>query len=157
MAKYSFVSTWRIFAPIDQVWEVIHATMRWPERWRGVEQVIELKRGDPDGIGGVQKYTWKSILPYRLSFEVEATRIVKPTLAEGKATGDLAGKGTWLLSQKGEITTVTYLWDVSTTRFWMNLLAPIARPFFSWNHNVIMRWGGQGLASRLKTHLLSLK
>ena len=28
----------------------------------------------------------------------------------------------------------------------MNLIAPIARPFFSWNHNVVMGWGGEGLA-----------
>jgi hypothetical protein len=31
----------------------------------------------------------------------------------------------------------------------MNLLAPIAKPFFSWNHNVVMGWGGEGLAKRL--------
>jgi len=49
----------------------------------------------------------------------------------------------------GEITTVRYDWKVETTKQWMNLLAPIARPFFNWNHNVVMGWGGEGLAKRL--------
>jgi hypothetical protein len=33
----------------------------------------------------------------------------------------------------------------------MNYLSPIARPIFSWNHNVVMRWGGEGLAKQLGT------
>ena len=29
-----------------------------------------------------------------------------------------------------------------------------ARPFFAWNHDVIMRWGGEGLAKLLGTPLI---
>jgi hypothetical protein len=36
----------------------------------------------------------------------------------------------------------------------MNLLAPVARPFFSWNHDVVMGWGGKGLAQQLGVELL---
>jgi hypothetical protein len=35
----------------------------------------------------------------------------------------------------------------------MNLLAPIARPFFRWNHDTIMRWGAEGLAKKLNSRL----
>ena len=42
-----------------------------------------------------------------------------------------------------------YDWQVDTTQAWMKLMAPVARPFFAWNHDVIMRWGAQGLAKRL--------
>ena len=45
--------------------------------------------------------------------------------------------------------------SVQTTKGWMNLLAPIARPVFSWNHNVVMNWGAKGLASRLGTGVVS--
>lgn len=41
---------------------------------------------------------------------------------------------------------MTYEWVVRTTERWMNLLAPLARPAFAWNHNVVMRQGGEGLA-----------
>jgi hypothetical protein len=41
---------------------------------------------------------------------------------------------------------VTYDWNVGTTQQWMNVLAPILKPLFSWNHNVIRAWGGEGLS-----------
>jgi hypothetical protein len=37
----------------------------------------------------------------------------------------------------------------------MNLLAPLARPVFAWNHDVVMRWGGEGLARLLGTRLVA--
>ena len=40
------------------------------------------------------------------------------------------------------VTAVVYEWNVSTTKPWMNLLAPIARPLFAWNHDWVMRNGG---------------
>ena len=56
---------------------------------------------------------------------------------------------------KGSVTdserVVRYDWDVSTTRRWMNVLAPLARPLFEINHHAIMRWGGEGLARLLGT------
>ena len=50
----------------------------------------------------------------------------------------------------GGSTRVRYDWRVKTTKPWMNLLAPVARPFFKWNHDVIMGWGEEGLRKRLK-------
>ena len=44
------------------------------------------------------------------------------------------------------MTAVVYEWNVRTTKPWMNLLAPIARPVFAWNHDWVMRNGGEGLA-----------
>jgi hypothetical protein len=31
----------------------------------------------------------------------------------------------------------------------MNLLSPLARPLFKWNHDVVMGWGAEGLKKRL--------
>lgn len=47
-----------------------------------------------------------------------------PRELELQAEGDLAGPGRRELQQQGEVTTVRYLWDVQTTRPWMNLVAP---------------------------------
>ena len=52
-------------------------------------------------------------------------------------------------------TLVRYNWDIRTTRRWMNLLAPVARPVFSWTHDELMREGGQSLARRLGLDLAS--
>jgi hypothetical protein len=37
----------------------------------------------------------------------------------------------------------------------MNALAPLARPAFAWNHDYVMRGGGEGLAHRLGCRLLA--
>jgi hypothetical protein len=37
----------------------------------------------------------------------------------------------------------------------MNLLSPVARPVFRWNHDYVMRTGGEGLARLLGARLLS--
>src|SRR5712691_2329641 len=141
MAGYHFLTTWCVDAPIERVFEVIHDAERWPEWWRGVERVVELVKGDDDGVGSVSRYTWRSRLPYSLEFDMRATRVERPWLIEGEADGELAGVGRWRLFE-GQGTAVTYEWDVRTTNRWMNALAPIARPVFGWNHDVVMRQGG---------------
>ena len=40
-----------------------------------------------------------------------------------------------------------YEWNVATTKAWMNLLAPVARPVFEWNHDWVMARGGEGIAA----------
>jgi hypothetical protein len=37
----------------------------------------------------------------------------------------------------------------------MNLLAPVARPIFAWNHHAVMRNGGVGLTRKLGARLVA--
>lgn len=157
MASYSFVTIWRIEAPIESVYDAIEKSERWPSWWKGVVDVKKLKEGDEDGVGSVYRYTWKSFLPYKLIFETTTTVVDRPHRLEGEASGELAGSGRWRIAQKGEVTTVRYDWQIKTTKAWMNLLAPIARPIFAWNHDVVMRQGGEGLARLLSARLISNK
>jgi carbon monoxide dehydrogenase subunit G len=153
-ASYHFVSTWCLDAPIERVWEVLNDPGRWPEWWPGVERVERVAAGNGDGIGRVDRYTWRSRMLYRLRFCVETTRIEPPFLLAGRASGDLAGDGRFRLYD-GRGTAVVYEWSVETSRTWMNALAPVARPAFVWNHDTIMRAGGCGLARRLGARLVA--
>jgi uncharacterized protein YndB with AHSA1/START domain len=154
MPGYRFLTTWCLGAPIEPVWDAIYDSERWPQWWRGVERVVELAPGDEDNLGRRAAYTWRSRLPYELTFEVELTRQQRPHLLAGEASGELAGTGTWRLSEGGGVTTVLYDWDVHTTRFWMNVLAPLARPVFARNHDWVMKRGGEGLARLLDAPLI---
>lgn len=156
MADYEFVTVWRVDAPIEAVWDAILHSERWPAWWEGVERVEELEPGDEQGVGSLRRYTWKSRLPYRLVFDMRTTRVERPVALEGAAGGELEGTGRWQLSQEDAVTTVRYEWKVRTTRPWMNVLAPIARPFFEWNHDIVMRQGGEGLARLLGARLVSV-
>ena len=71
------------------------------------------------------------------------------------AIGELQGRGLWQLSIESDETIVRYDWNVETTKRWMNLLSPVARPLFEWNHNVVMGWGAEGLERRLGTRVMA--
>jgi uncharacterized protein YndB with AHSA1/START domain len=154
MTSYSFATIWRIEAPIDQVWDAIHDVERYPAWWPNVKHVTKLAPGDERGIGARMRFVYKSRLPYTLEFETVATRLERPHLMEATSSGELVGTGRWTLSQEGPVTTARYDWNVRTTRRWMEVLAPVARPFFEWNHNVSMEDGGKGLARLLGARLL---
>jgi hypothetical protein len=150
MATYKFVTIWPVDAPLENVWnEILHSEF-WPAWWKGVENVVELKRGNKSGVGSVRRYTWKSRLPYRLTFDLETMRVEPMSLIDGVATGELEGRGLWRFFADGSGTVVVrYDWQVRTTKLWMNLLSPLARPLFKWNHDVVMGWGAEGLKKRL--------
>lgn len=149
MAAYEFVTVWRFDSPLAPVWDLIYRAEGWPGWWRGVLRVEVLREGGAGRVGAVSRYTWKSRLPYLLTFEMETTRVEPQALIEGRARGELAGRGLWRFSHDAGVTTVRYDWNVETTRRWMNLLAPLARPVFRWNHDVVMGWGAEGVARRL--------
>jgi uncharacterized protein YndB with AHSA1/START domain len=150
VTSYAFTTIWTLQAPIEAVWEAITASERWPEWWPFLESVVEITPGDSAGLGAIRRYRWRGAIPYRLTFEIMVARVERPILLEGIASGDLEGIGRWTLSEQGDNTTrVQYDWQVRTTKAWMNLLAPLARRIFAWNHDRVMRGGGAGLAAYL--------
>jgi hypothetical protein len=154
VADYHFVSIWQIQAPIEPVWEEIYHAERWPVWWKYVVGVDELEPGAADGVGRRLRLLFRTRLPYTLGFEVCVTRAQPPWELQAEATGELEGTGRWTLTSAEGGTLVRYYWDIRTTRWWMNLLAPVARPVFSWNHDELMREGGQGLARQLGAKLV---
>jgi carbon monoxide dehydrogenase subunit G len=154
MADYHYVSTWQLQAPIERVWTAISELEHLPAWYPAVEEVQTLAPGDEQGVGSRVGYLIKGRLPMRLAFEATIVRVVPPRELELRAEGELAGTGRWLLDQQGDTTTVRYLWDVRTTKPWMNLVAPVARPLFTWNSKGVMLEAGQGLARFLEVPLV---
>lgn len=155
VVRYSFLTTWLLDAPVEPVWNAIYDTDAWPAWWRGVRRVEELVPRGPDGVGGISRFTFRSALPYDLVFEMRSVRVEHHRLLEGVASGELAGVGRWRFFVQPRTTAVTYEWDVETTSWWMNLLGPVGRPVFAWNHDRVMRAGGEGLAARVGARLLT--
>jgi hypothetical protein len=153
MASYAFLTTWVLDAPIQQVFDVLKDSKGYPDWWKGVTSCEVLEPAGADGIGELDRFSWKSVLPYTLTFDIRATRIESPYLIEGEASGELEGVGVWRLYE-GRGTAVTYDWRVRTTKRWMNALGPLPRPAFVWNHDLVMRQGGVGLARRLGVPLI---
>jgi uncharacterized protein YndB with AHSA1/START domain len=155
VADYRFLTTWLLESPREPVWEAIYDQERWPQWWRGVEEVEEHDGGDDGGVGAVARMVWKSLLPYRVEFEITTTHVERPHLLQADAVGELSGVGRWRLFERDGVTAVLYEWNVATTKPWMNLLAPVARPIFEWNHDWVMTRGGEGIAKLLGCRLLA--
>ena len=149
-SRYQFVTTWTIPAPAERIWKELMAPEQWPTWWRGVERVDLVKPGaGAHGVGAVRDYTWRSALPYQLTFRMETIRVEPCRLIEGQATGELEGSGCWRLTPGKTGTKVEYDWQVVANKWWMRWLAPLARAAFEWNHDVVMEWGRQGLMRRV--------
>jgi uncharacterized protein YndB with AHSA1/START domain len=153
VADYEFLTTWCVNAPIEAVFDLLHDAVRYPRWWEGVVSVEVLEHGDETGVGELSHFVWRSVLPYSLGFDLRVTRVTRPYVIEGHASGELEGVGTWRLYD-GEDVAIVYDWRVRTTKRWMNVGGPLARPAFSWNHNLVMRQGGAGLAAELGATLL---
>lgn len=147
---YRLRSHWVFEAPLASVWEAILQAESWPLWWPGIESVRTLAPGDAGGLGACRLWRCKSALPYRLSFATRVTRIEPLQCIEGEVEGELEGLGCCRLWREGGLTRVCHDWQVRTTPPWMNLLAPLARPLFRWNHDALMRAGGRGLARQLQ-------
>lgn len=152
MGQYEFLTTWCLDAPIEAVFDVLNDSAGYPRWWKGVQSVEVLEARD--GVGRLDRFSWRSVLPYSLSFDLRTTRVERPHLIEGRASGELEGVGTWRLFE-GRGTAVVYEWRVRTTRPWMNIAGPLARPAFAWNHDLVMRQGGYGLATELGATLVA--
>jgi uncharacterized protein YndB with AHSA1/START domain len=150
--QYAFVTEWTLAAPIGAVWSELSRPEAWPEWWPGVVRVELVEPGDAAGLHAYRRVTMKSALPYALTFTVRTVRLDEPTAIEVQADGELRGTGLWLLRPTAGGTIARYEWNVETTKPWMRWLAPIARPIFARNHDVIMRWGLDGLRRRLAQH-----
>lgn len=149
MAEYRFVTRWRLNAPTQAVWDVLNDAMRYPEWWPSYKSAQHLTPGIT-GVGSVSEYVVRGPLPYDVRYRVEVTHYDPPREAAFKALGDLVGDGRLVYTPDGDGTLVTVYWNVRTSGFWLNLLAPLFRGLFAWNHNTVMRIGEQALIRRLQ-------
>ena len=152
-SHYEFTTRWEIPAPVEKVWELLMVPERWPQWWRGVKDVRLLQPAiDASGVGAIRDYTWRSRLPYDLTFTMETTCVDPFSRIEGIARGELSGFGCWQFKFESGVTHVRYDWTVEANKWWMIWLAPIARPVFEWNHDAVMDWRRQGLLAELGIH-----
>jgi hypothetical protein len=154
MADYRFESVWVLGAAQATVLDVLTDFVRYPQWWPAVRAVTHLTAGDAAGIGMTVEYLIYSPLGYSLNFRTTLERHQPPNLFRARCEGDLEGSGLVTLSYADGATTARYSWQVATTKRWMNLLAPVARPLFSWAHARVMLRGARGLAGYLGVPLL---
>lgn len=154
MAHYQFESEWTLTAPIDRVFELASHPESFSGWWPHVTSSLLVEEGDENGVGRRAAYTLRSPLGYSMSFVTMMVDVDHPRRIHMLVRGDLIGTGTFLLDGDHRRTRVRLIWNVSTTKPWMNLLARLARPLFGWTHNQWTRAGASAMARRLDATLL---
>jgi hypothetical protein len=149
MTAYSFVTDWRFKAPLTEVWAELDAAEHYTEWWPSIIAYCDLSP-EIHGLGARAERVVRGRLPYSLRYTTVVTGYSPPHEIAYDAVGDLTGQGRFVLDEYNDQTRVLFYWDVATSGFWLNLLAPALKPLFAWNHNWVMAQGQRGLAARLR-------
>ncbi len=147
-ARYHFISTYTLTSDRAAVWSALVDNEAWPTWWRWLSKIEELRApSTPDGVGAIYRNHVKAPTGYGFVYDTEIVEVDPLRRIDGRSTGDIDGLGRFLLADApGGGTDLTFAWLVATPKWWMNLLAPIARPAFTWNHDKLMTDFGIGLA-----------
>lgn len=145
--SFTLGSHWRVAARIEEVARILgdveSLTRWWPEVYLAAEL---LAPGDPEtGLGRRFAVHSRGWLPYTLRWQGEVVDSAAPHRWTITATGDLAGRGTWTLTQSGRIADIRYDWQVLVEQPLLRRLSPLLKPAFAANHRWAMARGLEGL------------
>lgn len=149
MAEYRFVTTWTLTAPVERVWAEVGDPLRWKSYWSGLEDVRALSEDAEPGPEARYELVFKSFLPYTLSLRARIDEYVARSRMVIRTEGELEGIAEFTVEDIAAGTRTTLVWTTRTTKPWMNALAFVMRDLFAWNHDVLMRKAGDGLAALL--------
>lgn len=156
--SYHFITMFELATRPRHVWETLARSEDWVDWWRWLKKAEVLDQGDALGIGHVVRHQVSSPLRYRLSYVGMVTHAEEPVMSRFQADGDLDGIGQFGLEDTQSGTTlITFHWLVETPKAWMNLLAPLARPLFVWNHHRLMEDFARDLAGVMSADLIRVQ
>lgn len=152
MSPYVFVDGWRVAAAPAAVWRLVRRVDGWPDWWPSVRSV-EPVPGRGEG-SETWRFTFATRLPYAMVFDAAVVADEPGVGVETQVSGRVEGSGRWGVRPVDGGTLVRFDWSVRPTLRWMQVLSPVARPAFAWNHRALMVEGGRALARRLDSRLL---
>ena len=156
--RYHFITRIELTATPSRIWEVLARSEEWIGWWRWLKEVEVLNEGNDKGIGRRVRHEVSSPLGYRLGYIGLITRAAEPVMSRFEAEGDLEGRGQFAIEKTDrDSTLIVFHWLVETPKTWMNLLAPVARPIFVWNHHRLMSDFARDLAEACSAELLDVE
>jgi len=144
---YRFVNVWHLEFRPEEVYRVLEDVGGYPRWWREVRRVDRI---DDSTV----RIVARSVLPYSLTFQATDSRQdERAGVLEIAMLGDLEGFSRWAIESERAGTLATFEEDVIARKKSSRRLAWVARPFFRWNHAVMMRHGRRGLGVYLAGYL----
>jgi len=159
VAQYHFVSEFTFDGDAELIWAALNDVATWPSWWSWLKRIERLRDADPlTNVGAIFRNTVRAPAGYGLTYDTEITAIDHLRRIDLDSRGELEGRGRFVMRPQADGTTdLGFHWLVGTPKAWMTLLAPIARPAFSWNHDHMMTAFGTGLARAAGADLRSAR
>jgi quercetin dioxygenase-like cupin family protein/uncharacterized protein YndB with AHSA1/START domain len=140
---YVFVDEWDVAAAPEAVFGVLSDARTYPMWWRPV--YLDVESEGPVRVGSSSRQHFKGRLPYHLYTSSVITDFDPPNRIAADVTGDLRGRGVWTLTPAGQGTHVRFDWQVHADRKLLQVLTPVLRPLFRWNHDWSIKAAMRGL------------
>lgn len=142
--EYQFITKWKVNATSEEVFDILSDAEAlvdwWPSVYIDVNKVEDKK---------FNIYS-KGFLPYTLRWQMIAEKVEFPNKIEISSIGDFEGKGTWDISQEGNITNITFDWKISAEKPLLKKWSFLLKPIFSLNHRWAMSKGLESLEIELE-------
>jgi uncharacterized protein YndB with AHSA1/START domain len=147
-AQYHFLSEYRLTGAPESIWAALTDVPSWPGWWSWLKRVdVRREASGEDGLGAIYRNTVRAPTGYGFVYDTEITDIERLRRIDLTSSGDIAGRGRFLLEPTADgALDLSFAWLVETPKRWMTAIAPIARPLFTWNHDRMMGAFGTGLA-----------
>lgn len=158
-ARYHFVSEYTFQGDRQAIWQTIMDVEHTEQWWKGLKRLDVLRpAASSDGTGLIYRTYVRAPLGYTFDYSSEVVSVDPLRRLDLLASGELVGRGRFLLSDDSDGTLhLTFHWMVETPKVWITLLTPIARPIFIRNHHNMMTSFGTGLAHASGATLLSMR
>lgn len=143
---FEFLDRWTVPLPIEDVFDLLARPRYYPLWWHG--GFVACPSADPGepAVGKRATLVVKGFLPYTLTMTTEAIALERPTRIVAESSGELVGRGEWVLDQTSDRGTYgQFDWLVEVTRPLERRVAPALGPLLAWNHAWTMRLGRRGI------------
>ncbi|HEX2148892.1 MAG TPA: SRPBCC family protein [Actinomycetota bacterium] len=143
MNFYRFHSEWTVPADFETTFPVLQDLRTYARWWPEVKSVLPVSEDRAVVL-------IMGVLPYSLEFlmEKEVDDASSGVLRAG-LSGDLEGFSSWTVKPENGGCRLVYDQEVEVTKRLLQVLAPVARPFFRLNHRLMMSRGQKGLRAFL--------
>jgi hypothetical protein len=150
MKYFTFIDKDSFLYSRSKIWETVLNVTAWPELWKHVYRVQIHTRGEITPHSKIDCYfTLFYIL--HLHFDIQISRLQKPSYASFRVGGNFSGVGRWILRENGEETSSTLYLHLRTHHFLLKFVSalPYGKRLIQYSHIRVMHEGKKMIIKRL--------
>lgn len=147
---FHFSAALEIPASPSLVFEYLSNAETYPQWWGPVIRNSHFTSDVPGNTPGASCIMEvDGLLPILLKLENTVVSVVPNKGLVFDISGDLTGRGRWLVEQKGNASQVIFEWSVIPDRKLLKILSPVFRPLFRAHHRYCLKKAGEGLKKEI--------